>query len=93
MARFKKYPKIKFEGMYSTDEGYISFPYNPYHGKEYENVSAKTEKEIRTYCGIKVETDVIYVKGEDSFEIECELVETKTLSDGTLVLQICTDWG
>lgn len=93
MARFKKYPKIRFEGMYSTGEGYISFPYNSYHGKEYENVSVKTEKEIRTYSGIEVETDVIYVKGENTFEIECELVGTKTLPDGTLVLKICQDWG
>lgn len=44
MARKKIYEKVKIEGMYCTDDGYISFPYNPHHGKEFKNVPVSIKR-------------------------------------------------
>ncbi len=93
MARKKIYKKVRLEGMYSLDDGYISFPDNPYHGKEFENVSVTIKKETQTWHGIQVEVDVILIDCQEPLKIECELVKKKNLEDGTLVLQICQDWG
>lgn len=98
MARKKIYKKVRLEGMYSLYDGYIPFPDNPYHGKEYENVPVTIKKETQTWCGIAVEVDVIRIgeptkNGAFPVVIDCELVSKKVTDDGTLVLQICSDWG
>lgn len=89
----KKYKKVKIEGLYSLDDGYIPFPDNEHHGKEFENVPVAIEKQINKICGISVEVDVIRIGENNELEIECELVNKKILKDGTLILQICQDWG
>ena len=93
MARKKIYKKVRFEAVYSLDDGYIPFPDNPNHGKEFENVSVEIKKEKQTWHGIQVEVDVIRIGGENPLTIECELVKKTVTGDGTLVLQICEDWG
>ncbi|MEE1502766.1 MAG: hypothetical protein UGF89_00790 [Acutalibacteraceae bacterium] len=97
MSRKKIYKKVRIEGVYAIDGGYIPFPDNPYHGKEFENVSVTIKKETQTWYGIQVEVDVIRIGdkkiGTLPVVIECELVSKKVASDGTLVLQICNDWG
>lgn len=93
MARKKLYPKVRLEGVYSLYDGYIPFPDNPHHGKEFENVSVTIKKETQTWCGVQVELDVIRIGGESPLKIECELASKKVTNDGTLVLQICNDWG
>lgn len=93
MARKKIYKKVKFEAVYSLDDGYIPFPDNPNHGKEFENVSVEIKKEKQNWHGIQVEVDVIRIGGENPLTIECELVKKTVTGDGTLVLQICEDWG
>lgn len=98
MARKKIYPKVRLEGVYSLDDGYIPFPDNPYHGKEYENVPVTIKKETQTYLGFSVKVDVVRIgeptkNGIFPVVIDCELVSKKVTNDGTLVLQICNDWG
>lgn len=93
MPRKKIYKKVKIEAVYSLDDGYISFPYNPHHGKEFENVPVSIKKEEQNWCGVTVEVDIINIGGEKPLQIECELVKKTITNDGTLILKICQDWG
>ncbi len=93
MAQKNLFRKVRIEGMYSLDDGFIPFADNPHHGKTFKNVTVEIEKRVEHCCGFDVEEDVIRIGGENPLEIECELVKKTLKRNGTLVLQICQDWG
>jgi len=93
MAQKNLFRKVRIEGMYSLDDGFIPFADNPHHGKTFENVTVEIKKEKRPCYDFEVEFDVIRIGGNNPLEIECELVKKTVTKNGTLVLQICQDWG
>ena len=86
-----KYKKVVLQAYYGLDDGYIPFPENPMHGKEFYNVNVEFSETVQIISGIEFVWDVIEIEGEEPFE--CELVGTTRLSDGTLIIKICEDWG
>lgn len=86
-----KVKKAVINAYYNLGEEFILFSDNPLHGKSYENVNVKFKKLIRTICGISFDVDVIEIEGQEP--IECQLVGKHINPDGTLIIQICEDWG
>lgn len=86
-----KYDKVILQAYYGLDDGYIEFPENPLHGKTFYNVSVEFSETTQIIGGIEFVWDVVEIEGEEPFE--CELVGTTRLSDGTLIIKICEDWG
>ena len=86
-----KYKKVVLQTYYGLDDGYIPFPENPLHGKEFYNVDVKFKTKPQIICGVEFLWDVIEIEGQEP--IECELVGQFNHSDGTLIIQICEDWG
>lgn len=86
-----KIKKVVLQAYYGLDDGYISFPENPLHGKEFHNVEVEFSTKTNIVCGVAFEWDVVEIEGEEP--IQCELVGKTYLPDGTLIIKICEDWG
>ena len=86
-----KEKKVILQAYYRLDDGYISFPENPLHGKEFYNVNVKFTTRPQIIGGVKFEWDVIEIEGEEP--IECEVIGHIHRTDGTSIIQICQDWG
>ena len=86
-----KYKKVVLEAYYELNDGYISFPENPIDGKEFHNVNVEFTTRPWSVGGVKFEWDVIKIDGEEP--IECEIIGQIHRTDGTMIIQICQDWG
>ena len=86
-----KAKKVILQTYYNLDGNYIVWEYDPLHNTEYENANVKIKRVKRTLCGITFDIDVIDIEGYEP--IECELLGALNESDGTLIIQICQDWG
>ena len=86
-----KYKKVILQAYYGLDDGYFEFPQNPLHGKTFYNVNVEFSETTQIIHGIEFVWDVIEIEGEEP--IECELVGQIHRTDGTLIIQICEDWG
>ena len=86
-----KVKKLVIKALYDLNGEYIPFPQNPLHNTTYENVDVKTEKEEWKIGGESFLVDVITISGQEP--IECELVSRRKDANGTLILDICQDWG
>ena len=86
-----KVKKAIIKAYYNLGEEFILFEDNPLHGKSYENVEVKFKKAIRTVCGISFDVDIVEIDGQPS--IECQLLGSRKNSEGTLIIEICQDWG
>jgi hypothetical protein len=86
-----KYNKVVLQAYYGLGEGYIEFPENPLHGKEFYNVEVEFTTKTNIISGVEFIWDVIKIEGEEP--IECELVGQIHLTDDTMIIQICEDWG
>ena len=86
-----KAKKAVIKAYYNLGEEFILFPDNPLHNKTYENVKVTFKNEIQTICGISFDIDIIEI--EDQKPIECQLLGKHTNPDGTLIIEICQDWG
>lgn len=86
-----KAKKLLIQAYYGLGDEYISFPDNPHHNKTFENVDVKiTEKRI-VIAGESFTVDVVTISGQDP--IECEVIGEVHRTDGTVVIDICQDWG
>ena len=86
-----KVKELVFEAFYKLDGEYIPFPDNPLHGKRCINADVKFKKEKRVICGIEFPVDVIKIDGY--VPIDCELLSHEVRPDGSMIIQLCQDWG
>ena len=84
--------KVVLRTYYNLDGEYISFPYNPLHGKTFENVGVLVSNKITSYGGIKVKEQVIYITDSNEEPIGCEFIDCVE-NDDTLIVKFCQDWG
>lgn len=86
-----KVKKLLLRAYYESDGEYIFFPDNPHHNECFENVDVEiTEKPI-VLAGEKYVFDVVTISGQEP--IECEVLDEVHRTDGTVVIDICQDWG
>ena len=86
-----KIKKAIINAYYNLGEEFLLFPENPLHNTQYENVDIKFKNVIRTMCGISFEVDIVEIAGQEP--IECQLLGKHKDANGTLIIQICQDWG
>ena len=86
-----KVKKVLLQAYYDLNGEYLVFPDNPLHNQTFENVDVKISKTTNTICGIRFAVDVITISGQEP--IECKLVSRRKNAEGTLVIQLCQDWG
>ena len=86
-----KCQKIKIQTCYNLEGDFVPFPDNPLNGTSYSNADVKIKREIHSICGMEFECDVVCIEGQEP--IKCELIEKSKLPDGTLLIEICQDWG
>ena len=86
-----KVKKAIIQAYYNLGEEFLLFPENPLHNTLYENVDVKFKQVVRTMCGISFEVDIVEIAGEGP--IECQLLDKYKNPDGTLIIEICQDWG
>lgn len=86
-----KIKKLLIRTYYGLHGDYIEFPDNHLNGKTYENVNVKLKRETRTIHGLDFTIDIVDIEGQEP--IECELVARRKDVSGTLIIDICQDWG
>ena len=82
---------VIIKAYYNLGEELILFPDNPLHNKVYEDVEVVIKKKVHEICGIPFNVDIVEIEGQEP--IECELISTRELDDGRMVIEICQDWG
>lgn len=87
----KKFDKVQIKAYYDLNGEYIIFPDNPLHGKSYENVTVEFKISKRTIGDTSFLLNIIEIEGQEP--IECELIGNRKLPDGSLLIEICQDWG
>ena len=86
-----KVKNVVIRAYYKLGGDYITFPENPHHGREFNNVNVEFSTKPMIIGGVKFEWDVVKIEGYEY--IECELVDVVHLPDDTLIIKICEDWG
>ena len=86
-----KVKKAIINAYYHLGEDFLLFPENPLHNTQYENVDIKFKHVIKTMCGFSYRIDMVEIAGQEP--IECQLLGKYNDADGTLIIQICQDWG
>ena len=87
----KKFGKVQIKAYYDLDGEYILFPDNPLHGKTFENVTVTFKTKRHIIGDTSFLLNIIEIEGQEP--IECELLGSRKLPDGSLLIEICQDWG
>lgn len=80
---------IKLETYQTLDGMYALCPSNRLNGKKYQNVKVTFDSHKTDCNDAPCIMDVVTISGNNP--IECEIVCSKILDDGTLLLGICQD--